>query len=235
MVKMTLIQGDCLKVLSTIPDKSVDLIVTDPPYGINYVSNHSKNKNYRKNIADNTQWDFNYDLSIDFPFDMIWNKLKDNSHMYVFCRWDVLHRFKEKPKNIIIWWKKDYAGGMEDLDFWGHSFEIIAVFQKGKRKIKGSRINVIPTNCVKNNFRMLHPTMKDIEIIRKLILTSSDEGETVLDCYLGSGTIMKACLELKRNCIGVEIEPKWIETTKKRMNWGSSLSNSIEWEFKKTM
>ena len=75
-----------------------------------------------------------------------------------------------------------------------------------------------------------HPTEKPTELIKKLIITSSNENDTILDPFLGSGTTMKAGLELRRNVIGIEIEPKYIEITKKRLNWGSSLGN-VEFKF----
>jgi len=76
-----------------------------------------------------------------------------------------------------------------------------------------------------------HPTQKPLELIRRLISAFSFKEETVLDPFLGSGTTMVASQELKRNCIGIEIEPKYIEMAKKRLNWGSTLGN-VEFEFR---
>jgi site-specific DNA-methyltransferase (adenine-specific) len=207
---------DCLEGMKQIPDNSIDLVVTDPPYGINYVSNHSKNKEYRKKVADTTEWDKNYNLKRDFPFDELWRIMKENSHMYVFTRWDVLSLLP-KPKNVIVWWKKDSAGGMGDLNFWGHSFEMIAVYEKGRRKINGSRVNVIPTNCVQNNFHMLHPTMKDIKIILPLLTASSKEGDIILDPFMGSGTTAVACRMLNRHFIGFEISKEYCDIANNRL------------------
>jgi DNA modification methylase len=61
---------------------------------------------------------------------------------------------------------------------------------------------------------------------------NEEENDVVLDPFLGVGTTMDACLRLKRSCIGIEINPEYIEKTKKRLNWGSSLSDKIEWDFK---
>ena len=74
--------------------------------------------------------------------------------------------------------------------------------------------------------------MKDMNIIKRLILASSNKGDIVLDPFLGSGTTMLASLELGRSCIGIEIEPKYIDIAKKRLNWGNSLNPEIGWEFK---
>ena len=112
--------------------------------------------------------------------------------------------------------------------------KIKTIYEKGRRKIQGSRVNVIPTNCVQNNFHMLHPTMKDVKVIKRLILASSKQGDTILDPFLGSGTTMLASLELGRSCIGMELEPKYIQIAKQRLNWGNSLNPEIEWEFKET-
>jgi DNA modification methylase len=84
---------------------------------------------------------------------------------------------------------------------------------------------------MKHEQRTEHPTQKPLELIRRLISAFSFEGEAVLDPFLGSGTTMVASQELKRNCIGIEIEPKYIEMAKKRLNWGSTLGN-VEFEFR---
>jgi site-specific DNA-methyltransferase (adenine-specific) len=80
-----------------------------------------------------------------------------------------------------------------------------------------------------------HPTPKNEKFITKYIEALSREGGTVLDCFNGSGASIVACKMAKRNCISIEIEPKYIEVCKKRLNWGSSLNPNIEWEFKEVI
>ena len=233
---MRLIQGDCMKVLPTLPDESVDLIVTDPPYGIKYVSKHSTDPIYRKNVADTTLWDKHFDIKTT-PIKEMLRILKPNGHMYVFSRWDCLYDLP-KPDRLLIWFKNDY--GMGDLDDWSPSYEVILLFKKGKRKLNGKRPQDVLTFHKVANFsvrsntglnKMYHPTEKPIRLIEHIIDKASNEGDVILDPFLGSGTTMKACLETKRNCIGIEIEPKYIEICKKRMNWESSLNPNIEWKF----
>jgi len=80
------------------------------------------------------------------------------------------------------------------------------------------------------NYKHLHPTQKPLDLIEWIISYWSFEGDLVLDPFLGSGTTMEACLKLNRNCIGVEINPEYINITKKRLNWGHSLGD-VEFEF----
>jgi len=76
-----------------------------------------------------------------------------------------------------------------------------------------------------------HPTQKPESIIKWIMEYLSKKGDTVLDPFLGSGTTMKVAKDLERNCIGIEINEEYINMTKKRLNWGHSLPDFIEWEF----
>lgn len=235
MVKLTLIQGDCLKVLPTIPDNSIDLVLTDPPYGINYVSGYSRNLEYRKNVADTTGWD-NFDV-LTIPFEHFKRIIRNDCYYYVFSRWDVLWKLP-KPNKLLIWNKNDT--GMGNLKDWGCGYEVILTFKKGNPFLRGKRESDVLTfwktanfavrSNTKNN-KMVHPTEKPLALIMKLIEKSTDEGDTIIDPFVGSGTTMEACLKLKRDCIGIEIEPKYIEIAKKRLNWGYSLGDT-EFEFR---
>jgi len=255
-IKMTLIQGNCLKVLPTIPDESVDLILTDPPYC---------------NIV-NVEWD-KYDESgfLNFiekcliEFKRI---LKDGGSIYVFGMLPIVKHISlimDKHftyQNWITWAK---SRGRATVGKFGSNREEILFYSKGNPKtfhrqdttiprqyggadkrdyvLKGKKLRkfVIATDVWTDIMEVGispkekpigHPTQKSIKLINRIILASSNENDVVLDAFLGSGTTMKACLELKRNCIGIEINPEYIDITKKRLNWGSSLSNKIEWEFK---
>ena len=103
--------GDCLELMKNIPDKSVDLIVTDPPYLIKYKTNHRKNK-YHK-FCNEIQNDSNYKF-ISLYIQECYRILKDDTAMYMFCKCDHVYFFKQelekcgfKIKNMIIWVKNN--------------------------------------------------------------------------------------------------------------------------------
>jgi site-specific DNA-methyltransferase (adenine-specific) len=76
-----------------------------------------------------------------------------------------------------------------------------------------------------------HPTQKPLKVMENIVAKASEKGMVVLDPFLGSGTTMVACKNLKRNCIGIEINKTYIDIAKKRLNWNSSLSTNIQFEF----
>ncbi|MEM3846354.1 MAG: site-specific DNA-methyltransferase, partial [Candidatus Parvarchaeota archaeon] len=94
--------------------------------------------------------------------------------------------------------------------------------------------NLFFTNIVMGKRRLKHPNQKPIEIIEKLIKVSSNESDIILDPFLGSGSTLEACRNTKRNGIGIEIDPQYIEMTKKRLNWGSVLNDEVVYTYEES-
>ena len=213
---------DCLKGMKQMDTESVDLIVTDPPYGINYKSNYSKNRDYKEQVADTTQWD-NFILIEDHIKEML-RILKNDSYLYLFMRWDRLWDMP-KPSRLLIWNKGDY--GMGDLDDWSPSYEVILVFKKGNPFLRGKRRRDVLDAFKVANFKsrantsphtkMYHPTEKPIDLIRQLISPSCAIRALVCDPFMGSGTTAVASKQLGKNFIGFEINPSYIEIAEKRL------------------
>jgi len=218
MVKLTLIQGDCLKILPKIPDESVDFILTDFPYpNFDLFSNEKTDEFYKK------------------IFDELRRVLKNNSFFATF--WsieDMQTLFKYTAKDFkFVWMIINYIKNAERnrIRIGFNHFNVIFLFEKGKATRKRQIRDVIEDmiSSIKRN-SILHPTPKFLKVCKKVIEMATNEGDIVLDPFLGSGTTMKACLELKRNCIGIEINPEFCEIVKKRLNWGYNLGN-VEFEF----
>lgn len=215
-----IICGDCLEVMKDIPDKSVDLVLTDPPYGIEYKSNMGT-KQYQEKIQTAKKWD---KKGFDFReyLKEIWRLMKNDSDLYVFGNWKNFNLTKEGGfKQILIWDKR--TTGMGDLTSWGIGYELIYYFKKGNRPVNKRKSPVIPCesltsftfgNPLDNYF---HPTQKPLGIIEPLILVSSNENETILDPFMGSGTTAVACKHLKRNFIGIEISPEYCKIARQRL------------------
>lgn len=206
--------GDCLEVMKTIPDKSIDLVLTDPPYGINYQSNMRSNK-FEKIENDNNDMRF-------IAYDIIYRILKDNCVAILFCSYKNFaddYKYLQKQfsiKNVIVWDKG--GGGIGDLS---HSlltdYELAIIAHKGQCLIRGKREgSVWDFGKVNPNF-MVHPTEKPIPLLKKCIEKFSDESNLILDCFSGSGTTAIACSELKRNFICIEKDKQYYEASCQRL------------------
>lgn len=213
--------GNCIPILKSFPSKSVDLIVTDPPYLIEYKTNHriDKKHDFTREIPN----DSNRILIQKFLYES-YRILKDNKAMYVFCSWKTVDLFKTMIKqagfiirNMIIWVKNNWTAGDLEAQF-GQRYEIIILGNKGRAKIRGKRLtDVWFFDRVAGN-KQLHQNQKPLDLIKQCIEKHSDEGDLVLDPFLGSGTTAVACELLNRRWIGIEIQKKYCDIAKKRLS-----------------
>ncbi len=210
---MKLIQGDCLEVMKGIEDGSVDMILTDPPYGMSFRSNYRKKK-YRGIKSDTTlDW-------LDIFASECFRVAKNNTAHYVFCSFHNIDKFKRafenqfKVKNILIWEKNNTSMGDLAGDF-APKYEMILFLHKGRRTINGKRdANILKFSKTGNNY---HPTQKPVDMCEYLLAKFSDVGNTVLDPFMGSGTVGVACKNLNRDFIGIELDPEYFGIAKKRI------------------
>lgn len=203
--------GDCLELLLEIPNESVDLIVTDSPYGINYVSCH-EDKNHPFNVP------IPNDNNLDFLPPLInqsYRVLKNNSALYMFCNQNNVDIFKQelqkrfKIKNMIIWIKNNWTAGDLEAQL-GKQYEIIFLCNKGRKKFCNDyRFTDVWNFDRISGDEQIHQNQKPLEIIKRCIEIHSNIGDLVCDPFLGSGTTLDACKILNRNFIGFEIDPKW--------------------------
>ena len=213
-MKIDLYNGDCLEVMKQIPDGSVDLILCDPPYGMNYQSNYRKVKH--KKI------DSDLDISIlKNNIKELDRVLKADRHIYIFMSF---HNIQEtlsvlsmyfKVKNILIWEKNNTSMGDLKGDY-APKYEMIVYCHKGRRELLGGfrYPNIFKFDRTKNE---LHPTQKPVDLLEFLIKNSTQENETVLDFTMGSGSTGVACKNLNRNFIGIELDKKYFKIAKKRI------------------
>ncbi len=137
------INGDCLDVMQDIQEKSIDCILTDPPYLINYKTNHRKDKTHR--FCNSILNDDNETLIKNF-IKKSYNLLKDNTAFYCFCSWKTDKIFQTyieennfKIKNKIIWVKNNWTAGDLQAQY-GQQYKTILYCNKGRRFIQGKRI-----------------------------------------------------------------------------------------------
>lgn len=196
--KVTIYHGDCREILPAL--QRVDLVVTDPPYGMSFQSNYRAVKHSK--IAN--------DDSLDTIL-ICQAVAKASCGSYVFCRWDNL-RDMPKPKSVLAWVKNNWSMG--DLEHeHGRQWEACC-FYPGPNHVFVKRIpDVIQADRTGNN---LHPTEKPIGLITRII--AANVCETILDPFMGSGTTLRAAKELNKKAIGIEIEEKYCEIAASRMS-----------------
>lgn len=205
---VTIYHGDCREIL---PDLGrVDLVLTDPPYGINYVSNSGVGKGTTPITNDGAR------LSLRLYRDVL--RVLQADHVLWFTRWDAwpdvwVDLGMWFPMRGLLVWDKA-SPGMGDLKHWGPSYELIA--SAGVGQIVGPRDGSVLRYPTVPSHGRLHPTEKPVEMLSHLI-AKLDAG-TVLDPFMGSGTTLRAAKDLGRKAIGVEIEERYCEIAAKRLS-----------------
>lgn len=208
-----LIHGNCFEELKNIENNSIDMILTDPPYGIDYVTKRTSKKTRKIKNDDNLNW-------LDNFVDLCYEKMKQDSVFYCFCSFHNIDIFKQtiqkkfKVKNILVWEKNNF--GMGDLkgDF-APQVEFIIFATKGRPLIRGRRdCNILKFNKTRNE---LHPTQKPVDLLEFLIEKFSDKNDLILDCFMGSGSTGVACRNTNRRFIGMELDDEYFNTAKKRI------------------
>ena len=210
---VNLMLGDCLERMKEIPDGSVDMILTDPPYGMDFQSNHRKISHKKiKNDLD-LSW-------LEVWVDEIFRVAANNTAHYVFCSFHNVDKFKQalesrfKIKNMLIWEKNNTSMGDLKGDF-APKYEMIIFIHKGRRLINGKRdSNILKFSRTGNK---LHPTQKPVDLLEYLLTKFSDEKQTVLDPFMGSGSTGVAAKNLNRNFIGIEMDEGYFKIAQDRI------------------
>jgi site-specific DNA-methyltransferase (adenine-specific) len=205
--------------IKQVLDNSIDLVVTDPPYGMKFQSNHRKVKHKSIQNDDNLDWLGGWCKELK-------RVCKDEAHLYVFCSWHNVDIFKQELcayfqiKNILIWEKNNT--GMGDLEGdYAPKYEMIIFCSNGTKKLNGERdANILKAKRTGNEN---HPTEKPVNLISYLIEKSSNKGDLVLDTFAGSFSTAQACKQKERNFICFEIEEDYCRTAKNLLN-GVSVS-----------
>ena len=220
-------QGDCLELMKDIPNKSIDLIVTDPPYkltsrgGSGTMGGYWKEEKAKKGVIFD-----NNSISCKEYLPEFYRILKNKSILYLMCNNTNLQEMINvatqsgfKFVKSLIWEKGNKICGR----YYMNCFEYILLFRKGGDKpIKNCGtpdILKVPIKKQKDiNGKNLHDTEKPVELMKILIENSSDENDIILDPFMGIGSTGIASKELKRNFIGIELDEKYFNIAKERIN-----------------
>ena len=237
---INLYNGDCLEVMKTIKDHSVDLILCDLPYGTtackwdNIIPFDKLWEQYTRIIKDNGaivlfgSEPFSSQLRLsnlkNYKYDLYWKKEKPTNFM----------QLKRRPgkltENICVFYNKQCTYNPQMVK---HEGKLVKNSPKGKfNSVVSAQLNkqIIPYNDTGYRYpndilefnrvplrQYVHPTQKPIPLLEYLIKTFSNEGDLVLDNCMGSGSTGVACLNTNRNFIGIELDKNYFEIAKTRL------------------
>lgn len=208
--------SDAIDLLQSVKAASVACIVTDPPYGIAYHSNHYKDKNPHAPIAQD--WNFQVGAYLDAAE----HALRPGGAIYLFTRWDVLPLWSQEIptalslKNAIIWAKDNWSSGDLTGNF-GFQYEVIMFMVKGRHTIRGKRwpnLWAFPRIQAK---RLRMPAEKPVGLYERAILASSDPGDLVIDTFGGSGTCAEAAVTTGRRFLVGDVDKKMVRMARERI------------------
>jgi DNA modification methylase len=213
-----LMQGDCLERMKEIESGSVGLVLTDPPYGIDFQSQWKKDKaKWMPKIKNDKK-----------PFTEFIPEaarcLSEDGCMIIFCRFDSWQEFADKcescelkVKSQIVWDK--VVHGMGDLrGATALQHELALFVTKGKFKFHGKRQKSIVKHPRVSPSKLEHPNEKPAELMMELVLGYSKEDAVVLDCFTGVSPVGVACVNTGRSFIGIELDESYFKIAERRIN-----------------
>ena len=214
------IQGDCVEVMRGVSDNSIDFVLTDPPFNVNL----------KYNSIDDNLSDSNYSAWCLSWIKELKRILKPNHYGVIFTGdkksfW-VFKALQESGltfHHFLKWYKPNCKRALSGTVLFGRT-ELAFVFSKDKPNVKlvNHKVlyqdtlifqNTLPTDIDAEN----HNARRPIALYEQIIDGFTQKNDTVLDCFLGSGTTALACQNLDRNFIGIEIDPKYVEIINRRL------------------
>lgn len=227
--------GDCLEIMKDIPDNSIDMILTDPPYQFRKSDNGGggmlSTRKYDKEIITKLGSKNILDCGITMDFLEETKRLfKKGYNAVYFCNQHQLSMYIDFANNnnyrfnILVWCKTNPTPlcnnkYLDDLEF---QIQIKSKHYKigGNYKTK-SKFYISQVNK-KDKEKFNHPTIKPLELIEKFVINHTSENDVILDLFMGSGTTGVACVNTNRNFIGIELDEKYFNIAKERIEESTS-------------
>lgn len=216
---------DCLDGLREVPDHSVDLIVTDPPYFLSM--GHAGSKTNAQSVQLNSNRAFN-DLAICTPFyrqlfEEFARVLKETGSFYFFTDWRGYAYYFPMinaalpVRNLIVWDKKSGPGSFYSF---AHELIIFGTYRSKTKTGVGSNVwreAAFSSGARSTDGEKVHPTQKPVALLTRMIEDGTEPGAVVLDTFMGSGTTAVACLKSGRQFIGFELDEQYHAIAQQRI------------------
>lgn len=233
MNRCLLINDDCFSVMKEIPDNSVGLILTDPPYNIAKYSTGNIKFDWRADINnDLADWDLK-ELQPSELISEFKRILKPNGNIFIFCSYNIIGEYHKvfDPEfdtfQFMVWHKTNPVPNFRKSSFLNSCELIIGCWNKGhvwNFTNQSDMHNFVESGICMGTERVkdkdgknLHPTQKPVSILEKIIKIASNENDIVLDCFNGVGSTGEAALKNNRRYIGIEIDKTYFDATEKRL------------------
>ena len=230
---------DCLKGLKKIPDNSIDLVLIDPPYDICTAGGKKGNTRIAKSIKKVESELINNKLVDGFDIKVLDElvRVMKGINIYIWCNVRQIPMYIKyfnlqlKCKLEVVIWNKTNPMPLYNNKYLNDKEYCLYFRTNGycnPKNYEDAKTVYISTINVRDKKMYNHPTIKPLELIRKMVRNSSKENETVLDCFLGSGTTAVACILENRNYIGFEIEKKYYDIALKRIEEAIKIKEGIK-------
>jgi len=198
--------GDCLEVMKHIPNKSVDLVLTDPPYGILQISHRTVG--WSKLAKTKDYGDMSWDKEI--PQKKSFDEMKRISKDQIIFGGNYFANYLEHSPCWLVWDKVNGASNFADCEL------IWTSFKKAVRKYEFRWHGMLQEDMKEKDFRT-HPTQKPQELISRIINDWTNKDILIIDPYFGVGTTGVACKKMNRSFIGIEKKLKYCEIAERRL------------------
>lgn len=236
---------DGLELLNTIPDKSIDLILTDPPYIISRTTGMDKLEKSEQFIDDDRKyaiktdyggWDKNFTLDQLKQFvTEFYRVLKDSGTCIIFFDiWkitdlaNILTDAKFKQLRLIEWIKTNPVPINSKVNYLTNAREIaISSIKKSKPTFNSEFDTGIYEYPIYQGKDRFHPTQKSLELFENLLLKHSNQGDVVLDTFMGSATTAFACINTQRRYVGSELDEKYYQLSSDRISYEMTLETFL--------
>ena len=202
----TVWQGDCLKLMKEMPDKCVDLVLTDPPYGIGEAG--GKNKSRCKMAVSKDYGNASWDNQIPSK-EIFEHMIRISKNQIIFGGNYFVEYLKNSPC-WIVWDKDNGKSDFADCELAWTSFP------SAVRKFKWKWQGMLQENMKAKEFRV-HPTQKPVPLMKWILQNYSKQTDVIFDPFMGSWTTAVVCKQLNRNFIGAELSKEYCEIGKERL------------------
>lgn len=212
-----IIQGDCIEVMRTLPENSIDAIITDPPYNVLGKTQEWDKRDYVEFLSWTKEWmELGYDkCKTNSCLLMFWGQKYMKELFNLDTRWQF--------KRMLIWHHPNLAKPTRKMYLW--TYDPIYYFVKGKPYFEANftsseNVDVFryakPQSSWKKDYRF-HPASKPVKLMEKLIKPNTQKDMVVLDPFVGGGATIVACRNLNRSWIGIEKNNEYYDVAQKRI------------------